>query len=75
MNDCVDFLDEATWFSERDTKSGYWQVVISEVDRDETTFTGQSRTYKFQRMPFHLTNAPDTFQPTLETLLSRFDWQ
>lgn len=70
MHDCVDSSGEATFFSKLNAESGYWQVSIAEENQDKTTFTCERDTYRFKRMLFGLTNAPATFQPTLDILFS-----
>lgn len=75
MDDCVDFLCEATWFSALDTNSGHWQVPIAVENRDETTITFRSGTYSFQCMPFGFTIEHATFRLSLDILHNGFNWQ
>lgn len=58
-----------TIFSTLDIISEYWQIPITEQDRDKTTFTCQSETCCLKRMPFRLMNACATFQRTSDILL------
>nr|GEW43035.1 reverse transcriptase domain-containing protein [Tanacetum cinerariifolium] len=42
--------------------SGYFQILINLLDQEKTTFTYPYGTFAYQRMPFGLCNAPETFQ-------------
>lgn len=68
-DDFVDSLGEATWFLTLEANLGYQQVPIVEEDQGRTMLTCQSGTYRLQRMPFDLINAPATFQRLLDILL------
>ncbi len=75
MEECIDSLGDAKFFTTLDCNWGYWQIPIREEDRDKTTFTCHSGTFRFKKMPFGLTNAPATFQRTIDIILARFKWQ
>ena len=75
MDDCIDSLGEAKWFTTLDCNSGYWQIPISVADRARTAFTSHAGIYQFDRMPFWLMNVPATFQRTLDILLSHYRWK
>lgn len=49
-----------------DLQSGFWQVPITEEDRDKTCFVTPFGTYRFTRMPFGLKNAPATFSRLMD---------
>jgi len=75
MDDCIDFLGEASVFSMPDCNSGYWQIPVAVEDQDKTTFTCHEGTNKYIRLPFGLTNAPATFQRAIDTILSGVKWK
>eukprot|EP00171_Calliarthron_tuberculosum_P006618 IDg6618t1 len=75
MDDCLDSLGKAAFFSTLECNSGYWQIPVSEPDRPKTAFTSHAGTFQFRRMPFGICNAPATFQRTLDILLAGYRWQ
>ena len=70
IDDTLDCLHGAMWFSTLDLKSGYWQVELKEEAKPLTAFTmGPLGLWECERMPFGLTNAPATFQMLIESCL------
>ena len=75
MDDCIDFLGDASVFSMLDCNSDYWQIPMAVEEQDKTTFTCHEGTYKYIRLQFGLTNAPATFQRAIDMLLSGVKWK
>ena len=68
IEDTLDCLHGAVWFSTLDLQSRYWQVDLEEEDNPLTAFTmGSLDLWEGERMPFGLTNAPATFQRLMES--------
>ena len=68
IEESLDALTGAKWFSALDLASGYNQVAMAEVDRAKTTFCTPFGLFEFNRMPFGLCNAPGTFQRLMERM-------
>ena len=62
IEETLDFLNGAQWFTSLDLKLGYWQVELDEESKALAAFTvGPLGFYQCEHMPFGLTNAPATF--------------
>ncbi|GFW93780.1 retrovirus-related Pol polyprotein from transposon 297 [Trichonephila clavipes] len=74
IDDTLDCLKGAKFFSSMDLRSGYWQIEIDEADREKTAFITPEGLYEFKVMPFGLCNAPATFERMMDNLLRNFKW-
>ena len=70
VDDTLDILYNAKYFSTLDLASGYWQVKIDPASREKTAFVTHAGLYEFLVMPFGSCNAPATFQRLMETVLT-----
>ena len=59
-------LSGSKWFSVLDLRSGYYQIQMSEADREKTAFICPLGFYQFERMPQGISGAPATFQRVME---------
>jgi len=70
IDETIDCLKGAKYFSCLDLKAGYWQVEIEEQHKEITAFSvGPLGFYEFNSMPFGLCNSPATFQRLMERCL------
>ena len=74
VDDTLDTLAGAKWFSTLDLISGYWQVEVNPKDREKTAFCTPEGLFEFKVMPFGLCNAPATFQRLMDMVLAGVQW-
>lgn len=60
MEQVLESISGNHWFSKLDVKAMYWQVKMSETDRQKTAFVVHLGQFEFNVMPFGLVSAPMT---------------
>ena len=74
MQETMESMVGARFFSSMDLKSGFWQVRISENSWQYTAFTmGSLGVYEFLCMPYWLCNAPAMFQRLMQNCLGELN--
>ena len=70
IDDLLDQLGRAKFFSTLGLASSYWQIQIDKDMQEKSAFITHSGLYEFKVMPFGLTNAPSVFQRVVQQLIT-----
>lgn len=70
IDDLLDQLKEAKFFSSLDLLSGYYQVPLHESDIPKTAFRTPMGSFQFKMLSMGLTNAPSTFVHVMNGIFS-----
>ncbi|KAG2212446.1 hypothetical protein INT45_003620, partial [Circinella minor] len=69
IDECLEQLHGAKYYSSIDLKSGYHQLKIKEDDIPKTAFNTRYGSFEWLVLPFGLMNAPPIFQKTMNSVL------
>ena len=69
VDESIEAMAGAKYFSVLDLKSGYWQLPVKPEDRAKTAFVCLEGLFQFNVMPFGLVSTPASFQRLMDTVL------
>ena len=69
IDDLLDKLGKAKFFSTLDLASGFWQIHIHPDSQEKTVFLTPFGLFEFRVMPFGLKNAPGVSQKLMQEVL------
>ena len=69
IDNAIEKLEGAQFFSAMDLISGYWQINLPEEDQEKCAIIAQSGLYQPTQMPQGLSNALATFQRVMDSVM------
>jgi len=70
IDEILDELTGAQWFTSLDMTAGYHQILMNEDDQFKTAFQTHNGHFEYTVMPYGVTGGPATFQQTMNYILA-----
>lgn len=69
IDEVLEKINGSKWFGKVDLKWGYHQLELDEKSRDITTFAVHCGTYRYKRLLFGISSAPEVYQKTIRNVI------
>ena len=70
IDEVLNDMNGAKYFSKLDLKWGYHQLMLDESSREITTFVTHKGLYRYKRLMFGISSAPEIYQHTIQNVLT-----
>lgn len=68
IEEVISQMPNAKFFTKLDATQGYWQVRLDEESAKKCTFNSPYGRYRFNRLPFGISSAPEVFQSIMSQI-------